>query len=343
MARPLRVNHAGGWYHVMNRGIERRVIFHDDRDREHFLSLVGLLFEKFGLETHAYCLMENHYSLAVRTPLANLSKAMKWLGQLYCSWYNRRHNRVGPLFQGRFKSLPIDDGKWVWQLSIHIHLNPIFTSSFGLIKAEDRVVTFSRDEVNSHFRRLLLYRWSSFRAYLGYVRPPKWLQTSHILGVFGEEPKEQQIQYQELVEGQLRVGVQDTNFERFNEQIALGSNKFVEKIKETIEAKDVRELQGKRRFKTYISFDKAVESVEKMKGESKDAWLRRHGDWGKWMLLLIGHRYCGLTQAELGQRVGGMDYAAVSAGVRKLEKRVTLDKALNEQLQTCINNLSISS
>ena len=83
MARPLRMDYPGAWCHVMNRGIERRSVFLNDDDRRHFLRLLASMEENFGVEVHVYCLMENHFHLALHTPEANLSRAMRWLGQSY--------------------------------------------------------------------------------------------------------------------------------------------------------------------------------------------------------------------------------------------------------------------
>jgi len=80
MARPVRVDVAGGWYHVTARGIERRAIFEGVRDHEHFLELIAEMSERYGVEIHAYVLMVNHYHLLIRTPHANASAAIQWLG-----------------------------------------------------------------------------------------------------------------------------------------------------------------------------------------------------------------------------------------------------------------------
>mgnify|MGYP003339649998 FL=1 len=90
MARPLRIDVAGGWYHVTARGIERRVIYRDDRDREHFLELVAEAVTRFGVVLHGFVLMDNHYHLVVETPTANLSAAMQWLNVSYSVWFNQR-------------------------------------------------------------------------------------------------------------------------------------------------------------------------------------------------------------------------------------------------------------
>jgi REP element-mobilizing transposase RayT len=103
MARPLRIERPGVWYHVTARGNERRPIYRDDRDRRHFCELLGEAVGNFGLVLHAYVLMENHFHLLLETPEANLSRAMQWLNVSYSVWFNRRHDRVGHL---RVRSFP---------------------------------------------------------------------------------------------------------------------------------------------------------------------------------------------------------------------------------------------
>jgi putative transposase len=100
MARPTRLDIEGGWYHVVNRGIERRAIFRAAGNYEHFLELLAKAVARFGVRVHGYVLMGNHYHLQLETPRANLSNAMQWLNAAYSIWYNRKYGRVGPLFQG---------------------------------------------------------------------------------------------------------------------------------------------------------------------------------------------------------------------------------------------------
>ena len=114
MARPLRMERAGAWYHVTARGTERRVIFADDRDRRRWMELVAEAVAVFNLVVHGYVLMDNHYHLMVETREANLSRAMQWLQTSYSMGFNRRHRRVGPLFQGRFKAIVVDRAGWDW-------------------------------------------------------------------------------------------------------------------------------------------------------------------------------------------------------------------------------------
>ena len=103
VARPLRIEVAGAWYHVMNRGHRGGALFRDDEDRRRFLGTVAELPERFGLEVHAFVLMDNHYHLLVRTTEANLGHAMRWLNVTYAVKFNWAHRCHGTVFQGRFK------------------------------------------------------------------------------------------------------------------------------------------------------------------------------------------------------------------------------------------------
>jgi len=122
--RRLRRNTVDGWYHTFHRGIERRSIFADDRDREHFVDLLAEARERFRLRIHAFSLMGNHWHSVLQTPDANLSAAMQWVHLSHAAWFNARHSRVGPLWQGRFRAIPIGDGAWAYEVSLYVHLNP---------------------------------------------------------------------------------------------------------------------------------------------------------------------------------------------------------------------------
>src|SRR6266498_2435192 len=132
MARPLRIEQAGGWYHITTRGNERRAIFRSDRDREHFLEVLAEMTRRFGVRLHAYVLMDNHYHLLLQLTEPNLSRAVQWLNVSYSIWFNRRHRRSGHLFQGRFKSVVLDPIQWGLELSRYVHLNPVRVGRMGL-------------------------------------------------------------------------------------------------------------------------------------------------------------------------------------------------------------------
>ena len=105
MARPLRIEYDGALYHVTSRGNERKPIFRDNADRKLFLNTLSQVIDRFHWLCHAYSLMNNHYHLLVETPDGNLSKGMRQLNGVYTQAFNCRHDRVGHLFQGRFKAI----------------------------------------------------------------------------------------------------------------------------------------------------------------------------------------------------------------------------------------------
>src|SRR5262249_36587896 len=136
VARSLRMVRLGVWYHITARGVERRAIFRDDRDRAHFLELLAELRERFRVRVLVFVLMDNHYHLLIELTQPNLSQAPRWLTPSYRSWFNRRHRRAGYLFQGRFKSILVDPISWGYGMSAYIHLNPVRTSRHGLSKRD---------------------------------------------------------------------------------------------------------------------------------------------------------------------------------------------------------------
>src|SRR6266576_423094 len=143
MARALRTDFPGAVHHVTSRGNERRPIFFDDRDREAFLELLGQAVKRFGWSLTAFVLMTKHFHLVVQTPEANLSRGMQWFNTVYAVWFNRRHERSGHLYGGRFKAFVIEKETYFLEVLRYVVLNPV------------RANIVSRPED---------YRWSSYRA-----------------------------------------------------------------------------------------------------------------------------------------------------------------------------------
>ena len=133
MAGPLRIERPGGWYHLTARGNERRPLFRDDRDRQHFCQLLAEMVDRFHVRLHGYVLMDNHYHLILELREANLSRAAQWLNLSYSVWFNRRHGRSGHLFQGRFKSVIVSREEWGLALSRCVHLNPVRVGALGRV------------------------------------------------------------------------------------------------------------------------------------------------------------------------------------------------------------------
>lgn len=164
MARPLRLEFPGAIYHVTARGNARTDIFLDDEDRGLFLGVLAECASRFGWLCHAYCLMDNHYHLLIETPDGNLSAGMRQLNGIYTQRFNRRHGRVGHVFQGRFKAILVERDSHLLELCRYVVLNPVRA---GMV------------------REAAQYAWSSYPATMGEATPPQWLHTDWLLGQFG--------------------------------------------------------------------------------------------------------------------------------------------------------------
>ncbi|MCC6447844.1 MAG: transposase [Chitinophagaceae bacterium] len=111
MARPLRIEYAGAFYHVINRGNAGETLFTDNRDKDKFLEYLAKCAERFTTKIHTYCLMSNHYHLLIETPQSNLSRAIQWLNVSYSVYFNKKHRRRGHLFPGCPRMWPVNKNK----------------------------------------------------------------------------------------------------------------------------------------------------------------------------------------------------------------------------------------
>ena len=130
MARRPRIDIAG-YYHIVNRGVEQRVVFETKEDYEHFEALMCLHAKSFGITIHNYCLMSNHYHLLIELTRPNLSKFMRQLNMNYAIYFNKKYQRVGHLWQGRFKSWYVTDEAYLFTLMRYIEQNPL---KAGMVK-----------------------------------------------------------------------------------------------------------------------------------------------------------------------------------------------------------------
>lgn len=125
MARPLRLEFPGAVYHVTSRGNSKQDIFLDAKDRKLFLEVLSSVVARFKWLCHAYCLLGNHYHLIVETLEGNLSRGMRQLNGVYTQVFNRRHKKVGHLFQGRYKAILVEKETHLLALCRNVVLNPV--------------------------------------------------------------------------------------------------------------------------------------------------------------------------------------------------------------------------
>jgi REP element-mobilizing transposase RayT len=327
---------ADGWYHVTARGIERRVIFTDARDHQHFEDLLAETVERFHVVIHAHVQLASHYHLIVQTPEANLSRAIQWLNVSYVVWFNRRHGRVGPLMQGRFKSILVEGAAWAYELSLYVHLNPVMRRSLGLDKTGKRAESQglrvpSREEVSARLRGLREYRWSSYRAYAGYAKPPAWLATQEILSRAATVANKRVAQYRKDVQGRLSKGVDPDRAEQARAAFALGTEAFRDRIRTL--AKPGREIAVPAGLRRRVAWAELVALAEEVTGERLDPLRKQRGSIGRPLLLWAARRYAGMTLREAGEAAGGMDYTAVAMAVKRLEQRAANNSGISRLMR----------
>lgn len=136
MPRKERYQEAG-YYHIINRGVEKRDIYLEAEDYDYFLTLLLKLTQDFEIIVHAFCLMTNHYHLLLETKQSNLSKAIQFINEKYSKYFNKKYERYGHLWQGRYKSYPLFDDAHFWIVAKYIERNPIkanMVQDIGLYK-----------------------------------------------------------------------------------------------------------------------------------------------------------------------------------------------------------------
>ena len=204
MARPLRIEFAGALYHVTSRGNCRQNIYLNDADRGRWLSVFAEICDRFNWVCYSYCLMDNHYHLFIETPEGNLSQGMRQLNGVYTQRFNRFHNRVGHLYQGRYKAILVQKEAYLLELSRYIVLNPV----------RARMVNTPQE-----------WLWSNYRATIGLAPGKDWLNTTRVLAAFDAKKSRAIRQFIDFVS---RGKDQPSIWNALNKQIYLGDEKFVE-------------------------------------------------------------------------------------------------------------------
>lgn len=325
MARPLRIQYPGAVYHVTCRGNEQRKIFLDDEDSKRFLRILAQSLVIYSAKLHAYVLMGNHFHLLLETPLANLSEIMRHFNITYTGFFNRRHKRVGHLYQGRYKSILVEKDAYLSVLSRYIHLNPIRLKKLQKISDKEKL------------KNLLNYSWSSFPAYIDPHKRDDMLDCSLVLADYGGDTEKGRKAYLKQLIADITTGL-DVKKGIFSQSI-LGSEEFITWVKETfLQESETREQPSAVKIKHYQKKEAILGLIEKETGKNLETLRKEKGKLRRIAIDLL-YRFGGLKGPEIGALMG-IDYSAVSQERKRLRESIARDQELGKLMSRLEDLLS---
>ena len=244
MARPIRLEFPNALYHVMSRGNGGENIFIEDADKLAFLELFEELLTRYDVICYSYCLMDNHYHLLIETPKANLSQIMRGLNGRYTKYFNKTFQRMGHVFQGRYKAIIVQKDSYLLELSRYIVLNPVRA---GLTNNPED------------------YTWSSYCASIGQSFCPEWLAVDNSLAAFHNQRKEAIRLYQKYVS----QGIDQPFSGKIMQQTYLGDEAFIDHVQKHISTKQNDSVHITKRSKK--SPKKPIDEIISTASDRRDA------------------------------------------------------------------------
>ena len=284
MVRPLRIEYAGGIYHITSRGDRRENIYRDDVDRELWLEVLAQVCTRFNWRCHAWCQMGNHYHIVMETLEGNLSAGMRQLNGVYTQKFNRRHGLYGHVFQGRYKAILVEKDAYLMELSRYVVLNPVRASMV--------------QDVHE-------WPWSSYPYMIDEQKAAEWLETDWLLGCFGKKRSENIRHYKNFV--RAGIGLPPI-WENLKYQIYLGQDDFIEKIQKQYDGATSEELREVCRLQRR-SLAKPLSWYEENIEDRKQAMVAAYST-GNYSMKEIADQF-------------GVHYSTVSRAIKVIEGRHT--------------------
>jgi REP-associated tyrosine transposase len=328
MPRQSRIDAPGALHHVMIRGIEKRVIFRDDRDREAFLDRMGGILVESSTPCYAWSLLDNHAHFLLRTGKMPISRVMRKLLTGYAVTFNKRHRRHGHLFQNRYKSILCEEGTYLQELVRYIHLNPFRA---GLVKG---------------LRELGSYPYSGHSVLMG-KNKRAWQDRDYVLRYFGQTEREAKKRYVSFVSKGIEEGsrpdlagggllrtvggwkglkdLRDSGERVRGDERILGGSEFVERVlRESDEEWEKKSLLRQRG----VNLERLLEKVasqfgvdsEDLRSGSKVSTVAK----ARAVLCYLGVRKLGLTSATISKELG-ISPSAVSKAIVRAQKGLQPD------------------
>jgi putative transposase len=289
MTRPLRIEYTGAVYHVTSRGNGRKPIFKDDEDRAELLNLLEGVNDRYHWLCHTYCFMDNHYHLIIETPDGNLSKGMRQLNGIYTMRFNKRHDSVGHVFQGRYKAILIQKESHLLEVCRYVVLNPVRAKA---VKTPER------------------WKWSSYRGTVGIEKPHTCLTIDWVLGQFGAKRGEAEKKYRAFV----RDGIdQQTIWSDVKGQSILGDEDFVDRLIDYVEIyEEVKEIPKSQRYVNRPTLKEIFKDTEEKR------LVRNRG-------IADAVERWGYSEREVADYLG-LHYSTVSRLIKEAESKIKMSK-----------------
>jgi len=315
MARALRIEYAGAHYHVLNRGNGGEDVFEQQQDKENFLCYVGEAAAKYRLSVHTYCLMSNHYHILVETHEPNLSAAMQWLNISYAGWYNKKHNRRGHIFQGRFKAYLLEADEYLATVSRYIHLNPV----------RARLV-----------EKPAQYSWSSYGYFAGEGKAPEWLKTRGVLEFFNARTAKAKAAYRGFVED-VRIAELEDPHKAAREGFIIGGEGFVNWVQTSIVGKrmEEKEIPQLRRLMPRPALERIIGSVADEFGCSREDIQQsgKKNNRARDIAIYIARSISGMSCKALGESFGAITGAGITMKYKQMQAAIERDKGLQKKVR----------
>lgn len=306
MVRPLRLEYPGALYHVTSRGNAQADIFLCDDDREAFVSLLGDEVGQQGWVCYAWCLMDNHYHFLVEIPEANLCRGMQRLNGRYTQAFNRRHGRVGHVFQGRYKAILVEKDAHLLELCRYIVLNPVRA---GMVAEAGE------------------WRWSSYNEVLRGGSGESWLAADALLGLFANRRKEAMARYACFVADGVAAA---SPWDQLHGQVYLGGEEFLVASRERVAQLSVdRDIPSAQQHPERPDAERVIADVAGAYGVKVEEVLdrKRHREAYRVAVFLL-RRACNMSLKEVADLAGisigrvsqiqaSMSGKALPEGVRK--------------------------
>ena len=323
MARPLRIEYAGAYYHVMNRGNRRQTVFTEPPDYELFLTRLGQFSAQFEVRLLCYCCLPNHFHLYLRTEQANLSRFMQSLLTSFTISLNRRHRSSGHVFQGRFTAHLIEQEAYGAEVSRYVHLNPVRTKALR------------QASVPARRQALRTFAWSSYAACTGLSPGPAWFDPGLLLSDWGTSRPTQMRRYAAYVEKGLLRDL-DSPLARLEGQTILGTEAFLDRVRRTYvltRTADRREQPAFARARQALSFDAVARCVGQVCGvEPESLWKLRGSDRpARQLLIHAACHYCRGTESltALARRFG-LSLSGLTMARDRVAQKLRQDRTLRQ-------------